>query len=137
MFRRGYLPRFLKNYTSLRRYLEWGKAWSFLAGDDTSQTQYAASDDDGGHVWNHPIDVHFATASMQGWPRIIMQLWELDEYGRSILAGYGFAHFPTNPGKFQLVLAEVYVLKPSHSAFLLFRQVIMSSRSVAGDQVDQ
>jgi len=90
----------------LCRYLEWGKAWSFLAGEDTSQTQYAASDDRV-HIWNHPIDVHFATASMQGWPRIIMQLWELDEYGRSILSGYGFAHFPTIPGEFQFLRETV------------------------------
>jgi B9 domain-containing protein 2 len=83
----------------LRRYLEWGKAWSLLAGDEASQTQYSEASDDGVQIWNHPIDVHFATASMQGWPRIIMQLCELDEYGRSILSGYGFTHLPTNPGE--------------------------------------
>ena len=88
----------------LRRYLEWGKAWSLLAGDEASQTQYSAASDDGAQIWNHPIDVHFATASMQGWPRIIMQLCELDEYGRSIFSGYGFAHLPTNPGETSSVL---------------------------------
>ena len=70
------------------RYLEWGKSWSLLTGEESSQTQYAASDD-GVQIWNYPVDVHFATASIQGWPRIVMQLWELDEYGRSILSGYG------------------------------------------------
>ena len=53
------------------------------------------------HAWNHPIDVHFASASMLGWPRIILQVWKLDEYGRTILSGYGFAHFPTSPGEFK------------------------------------
>jgi hypothetical protein len=27
-----------------------------------------------------------------------MQIWELDEYGRSNLVGYGFAHLPSNIG---------------------------------------
>ena len=63
-------------------------------------------------VFNHPIDVHFATASMQGWPRIVMQVWELDEYGRSILSGYGFTHLPTNPGYHEL---EVRCWRPSGS----------------------
>lgn len=88
----------LKHFNLFFRHLEWGRAWSFLEGDESSQTQYASSDD-GVQVWNHPIDVHFASASIQGWPRMVMQVWELDEYGRSILAGYGFAHMPTNPGK--------------------------------------
>lgn len=83
---------------SFDRYLEWGRAWSFLEGEDSSQTQYASSDD-GVQVFNHPIDVHFASASIQGWPRMVVQAWELDEFGRSILAGYGFVHMPTNPGK--------------------------------------
>ena len=93
------------------RYLEWGKSWSFLAGEESSQTQYSASDD-GVQVWNHPIDVHFATASMQGWPRMVATVWELDEYGRSILSGYGFAHLPTNPGYHEL---DVHCWRPSGS----------------------
>mmetsp|Transcript_7537 Transcript_7537/g.16294 ORF Transcript_7537/g.16294 Transcript_7537/m.16294 type:complete len:290 (+) Transcript_7537:156-1025(+) len=102
---------FKDTYVSCKWYLEWGKAWSFLAGEESSQTQYSASND-GLQVWNHPIDVHFATASMQGWPRIIVQVWELDEYGRSILSGYGFAHLPTNPGYHEL---EVHCWRPSGS----------------------
>jgi B9 domain-containing protein 2 len=96
-----------------RRYLEWGKAWSLLAGDETSQTQYSAASNDGVYIWNHPIDVHFATASMQGWPRIIIQLFELDEYGRSILSGYGFTHLPTNPGEilFDMTFAMIIIVR--------------------------
>ena len=103
-------------FISCKWYLEWGKAWSLLAGDEASQTQYAASSDDYDGVqevvWNHPIDVHFATASMQGWPRIIVQLCELDDYGRSVLSGYGFTHLPTNPGYHEL---EIHCWRPSGS----------------------
>lgn len=102
---------FKDTFVSCKWYMEWGKSWSFLAGEESGQTQYAASGD-GAHIWNHPIDIHFATASQQGWPRIIMQVWELDEYGRSILSGYGFAHLPTNPGYHEV---EVQCWRPSGS----------------------
>eukprot|EP00804_Cyclotella_cryptica_P018520 CCRYP_004343-RA/>CCRYP_004343-RA protein AED:0.47 eAED:0.37 QI:0/0/0/1/1/0.66/3/0/216 len=102
---------FKDTFVSCKWYLEWGRAWSFLEGEETSQTQYAASDD-GVLVWNHPIDLHFASASMQGWPRIVVHVWELDEFGRSILVGYGFVHLPTNPGDHDL---EVHCWRPSGS----------------------
>ena len=25
--------------------------------------------------WSHPIDVHFATRGLQGWPRILLQVY--------------------------------------------------------------
>lgn len=34
---------------------------------------------------------------------MVMQVWELDEFGRSVLAGYGFAHLPTNAGERRLL----------------------------------
>lgn len=54
--------------------------------------------------WNHPIDLHMATSSMQGWPRIRFQVWELDEYGRTNLSGYGFVHLPTNAGNYEIMV---------------------------------
>ena len=112
------------------RYLEWGKSWSFLAGEESSQTQYSGSDDNV-HVWNHPIDVHFATASMQGWPRIILQVFELDEYGRSILAAYGFSHLPTNPGHHEL---EVRCWRPSGSVAEELASFFLGTSSCLADE---
>mmetsp|Transcript_3490 Transcript_3490/g.5314 ORF Transcript_3490/g.5314 Transcript_3490/m.5314 type:complete len:352 (-) Transcript_3490:3-1058(-) len=93
-------------YVSCKWYIEWGKSWSLLEGEGLSQTQYTAS-----NVWNHPIDVHFAATSMLEWPRIIVQVWTLDSYGRSMLAGYGFTHLPTNPGEHEL---EINCWKPTN-----------------------
>ena len=39
-------------------------------------------------------------------------MWELDEYGRSILSGYGFTHLPTNAGSHDL---EIRCWRPSGS----------------------
>jgi len=128
-------PRYIISYSQLlpltHRYLEWGKSWSFLAGDETSQTQYAALDDDGCQLWNHPIDVHFAAASMQGWPRIVMQVWELDEYGRSVLSGYGFTHLPTNPGYHEL---EIRCWRPSGSLMEELQSFFLGTSSCLVDE---
>lgn len=77
--------------------IEWGKSWSFVAGEYSGQTQYSSGECDS-VVWNHPIDIHFASVSVQGWPRIVLQVWELDRLGRTSLIGYGFSHLPCQPG---------------------------------------
>ena len=85
--------------------IEWGRSFSNLAGETNGQSQYSMVIDHNDSkqqqqcLWNHPIDVHFATSSMQGWPRISVQLWELDVYGRAIFAGFGFAHLPCAKGE--------------------------------------
>mmetsp|Transcript_37078 Transcript_37078/g.111058 ORF Transcript_37078/g.111058 Transcript_37078/m.111058 type:complete len:404 (+) Transcript_37078:2185-3396(+) len=87
---------------SCRWSIEYGKSWSLLAGDCAGQSQYCFVSDayeKGECIWDHPLDVHFTTASVIGWPRIVLQIWALDEYGRANLAGYGFTHLPTSPGQ--------------------------------------
>lgn len=88
------------NCISCRWRIEWGKSWSSLAGECRGQSQFSLRRGDGHAIWNHPIDLHLISASVQGWPRMIVQLWELDEYGRAGLAGYGFCHLPINAGRY-------------------------------------
>ena len=82
--------------------IDWGKSWSFIAGEYEGQTQYSSSTPkiDGNEriVWNHPLDIHFASVSIQGWPRLTLQVWKLDELGRICIAGYGFVHLPSHAG---------------------------------------
>lgn len=49
-------------------------------------------------VWNHPIDLHYFIKSIQGWPKIIFQVGNLDEYGAKQVFGYGVCHLPTSAG---------------------------------------
>jgi B9 domain-containing protein 2 len=37
-----------------------------------------------------------------GWPKIHLQVWHQDSYGRNELYGYGFCHLPTSPGHHEL-----------------------------------
>jgi len=81
--------------------VEWGESWQHLEGDALGQTQYSSDSIRGGreHVpWNHPFDLHFATASIQGWPRLLVRVYILDAYGRAGIEGYGWCHLPTQAG---------------------------------------
>lgn len=42
------------------------------------------------------------TSFLQGWPRLLFQVWKLDDIGRLDVEGYGFLHIPTTPGMHEL-----------------------------------
>jgi B9 domain-containing protein 2 len=60
-------------------------------------------------VWNQPIDLHYYTRTIQGWPQVVFTVGKLDAYGSSSLVGYGFAYIPSQPGLHEL---EVSVWRP-------------------------
>ncbi|CAM9637468.1 unnamed protein product [Scytosiphon promiscuus] len=79
--------------------VEGGRHWTCLAGLEEGQTH--VMDTGYGEAfapWNHPIDLHYTTKSIQGWPRLMLQVWQLDTHGRNVLRGYGFRHLPSSPG---------------------------------------
>lgn len=84
--------------------IEFGKYWELLSGEYSGQSQFSYSDPNDLTSFNHPLDVHFAASSIQGWPRMKFQVWELDEYGRTNLTGYGFCHLPTNIGSYEITV---------------------------------
>ena len=79
--------------------IEWGDSWTYLEGEYDGQTQYSIQSDNGICIWNHPIDIHFKTTSVKGWPRLIVELWKIDKYGLCTPVGYGFTHLPSNAGE--------------------------------------
>ena len=46
-----------------------------LQGRIEGQTQVDKPEEGETSFWSHPIDVHFATRSLQGWPRILLQVY--------------------------------------------------------------
>jgi len=61
---------------------------------------------------------------MQGWPKIQIQVWHQDSFGRQELSGYGFCHVPCSPG-------EHDVLCPTWRPVGSFREEVMQ-RFVGG-----
>jgi len=76
-----------------------GRFWTILEGDAFGQTHTCYARDGGAAALNHPIEAHYSTHSVQGWPRLQVTVQELDMFGRAHTVGYGFAHLPTMPGQ--------------------------------------
>lgn len=78
--------------------------WAPVAGATDGQTQAARTR--GGvlrrAVWSHPIDATYSSASCRGWPKLCLEVWEIDSAGRVALVGNGFCFVPTSPGRHQL-----------------------------------
>jgi len=88
--------------------LKVGDHWTLVGGDAKGQSQidFPRGKD---HVWNHPIDLHFYTKTMQGWPRIILAVHKQDLYGGNKLIGYGFCFIPMTGGHHSI---EVPIWRP-------------------------
>jgi len=72
--------------------------WKLLAGQKEGQTQVDNPQNEDCARWCHPIDLHFATKGLKGWPKFHFQVWHQDSYGRNEIFGYGYCHVPTSPG---------------------------------------
>jgi len=84
--------------------IDHGKHWGVLEGCPDGQTQTSYGPEGMAAVWNHPFDLHYQTASMQGWPRVMVQVQHLDSYGRVNIIAHGFGHLPCTPGCHEVVI---------------------------------
>lgn len=85
--------------------IETGDQWVLLEGTKGGQTQTDTPDAGADTVvWNHPIDAHYVVGSLSGWPRLLVQVWQLDDVGRLEVEGYGVIHMPATPGSHELSL---------------------------------
>ncbi|CCW63448.1 unnamed protein product [Phytomonas sp. EM1] len=87
-----------------------GDQWHAVEGR-TSGCTHIMSPGSAGITWSFPIDVHYVFTSVQGWPKISIQVWEMDSYGRRDLAGYGVAYIPT-PNSSKEEEVEIATWKP-------------------------
>ncbi|KAM7299943.1 putative B9 domain-containing protein [Ixodes scapularis] len=79
--------------------LIFGDGWTLVEGCKEGQTQVDRHRwEEDRAVWSHPIDVHLTTRGIQDWPRLVLEVWRQDTYGRSDLSGYASCHLPSSPG---------------------------------------
>ncbi len=96
-----------------------GENWRVLEGASEGQTQLDTPQIGSLSSWNHPLDVHFATRGLQGWPQIHLQIYQLDSYSRSNLIGYATTPLPTRPG---IHFINVPAWRPLGSIIFKFNQ---------------
>eukprot|EP00750_Incisomonas_marina_P006429 INCI14549.2.p1 GENE.INCI14549.2~~INCI14549.2.p1 ORF type:complete len:380 (+),score=52.27 INCI14549.2:108-1142(+) len=88
--------------------------WTLLGGEAKSQTQF-------GYPRNakseaplcHPIDLHYTTQTLEHWPRMVVQVWQIDSYNCSNLVGYGVGSIPCQSGHFSI---DINTWKPIGSS---------------------
>ena len=69
------------------------------APTDPLLTIHDASAQDGDMaIMSHPIDLHYALKGIDGWPRLRIEVYGVDQYGRIEIAGYGCCIVPTSAG---------------------------------------
>ena len=66
------------------------------------QTQYSYFGDGDMAVWAHPINFCFTSNTLLGWPRLLLEIFKLDSYGREDTAGYGVLTLPKFAGAHEL-----------------------------------
>ncbi|CAE8743687.1 unnamed protein product, partial [Polarella glacialis] len=87
----------------VRLYCSWrlvfdSTKWWVIQGETEGETYMSGVSSQGVCVWNHPLAVHLALKSLQGWPRLELVVRGSDAHGRHRLAGYGSWALPTTPG---------------------------------------
>jgi len=92
---------FPDNRLSCRWILHIGGGWRVIEGEQQGHTQTDIPDLDKAY-FAHPIDIHLATKTIQGWPKILMEIWHYDQYGRQEIYGYGTLFVPTSPGNHEV-----------------------------------
>ena len=68
-------------------YTQWGvvagRSWELLEGVDQGQTQVDSAPDGDMVVWAHPLDIHYSSKGLTGWPKLHFQVWSQDVHGRN------------------------------------------------------
>lgn len=120
--------------------IEAGKDWERIEGLAQGQTQVDYPADGEVAVWQHPIDVHYSTRAAQGWPKLVIEVWHMDMYGRADLSGYGMCYIPTTAGTHSLSIATwrpIGTLRQQFSAFFLGGYPQLKHKQLVGDARDR
>ncbi|EFC48927.1 hypothetical protein NAEGRDRAFT_30379 [Naegleria gruberi] len=84
-------------------HVEKGSHWTHVSGLEKGQTQVnKRHGEDMVNIFAHPIDIHYSTPTVVGWPKIVIQVWYNDNYGRNDFVAYGVLNIPSQGGYFEL-----------------------------------
>ena len=88
----------------IEAYLNYGEDWVHFENESSGpiQTHTAYSDEEGFFVFAHPFEYHFRCKSAQGWPKMSMKIWRLDDMGKIDNIAYGVTNLPNATGSFTL-----------------------------------
>lgn len=120
--------------------IEYGSEWELIEGIAQGQTQVDYPADGEVAVLQHPVEVHFSTKAAIGWPRLSVEVWHVDAYGRADLSGYGCCFVPTAPGMHSVTVntwRPLGTLRQRFSAFFLGGNPQLKHRELISDARDR
>lgn len=79
-----------------------GNSWRLVQGEVQGQTHVASHRLENSSDFAHPLDVHLCTAAIQGWPRLLVEVYAVNVLQQCWPVGYGFMHIPSSPGPHRL-----------------------------------
>lgn len=115
-----------------------GSNWTLLSGNSHSETFLSYMNDDRVAPLEHPIDLNYATKSLRGWPKIIIEAWVVDTARKSMIGGYGVVTVPMQSGFHRLTVDCWRPISSSDDSVLgtypelEFKDVLVSSQSRYG-----
>ncbi|XP_017765462.1 PREDICTED: tectonic-3-like [Eufriesea mexicana] len=90
------------NFKQSRLLCKWsfhaGNGWKILDGWGEGQTQESCDLYTNEPVWDHPIDLHYTTQTLQNSPKVLLQIFYRDTHGRILFGSYGICNIPLSPG---------------------------------------
>lgn len=75
-----------------------GGGWKLIDGCAEGQTQECCDFYTNIPVWDHPVDLHYTTQTLQGSPKLLLQIFCRDEHARVLFIAYGVSSIPLTPG---------------------------------------
>jgi hypothetical protein len=101
-----------KHFTSDEVYIKYffkiGDNWKHLSGKVEGET-FQSKAEHGRYIpLEHPIDINFSAKSVRGWPKLLVEVWEIDHHGRNSLAGYSIVTLPFEQGEYKLELGIIH-----------------------------
>jgi hypothetical protein len=76
-------------------------------------------------IWNEAIDVGFTCSSTSGWPMLIVEVYEKDEWDRAEIAGYGGLRMPISRGYNQ---RRIVISRPRGTSWQHWRASFIGER---------
>ncbi|XP_018377352.1 PREDICTED: tectonic-3-like [Trachymyrmex cornetzi] len=95
-----------KNFKQSNLLCKWnfyvGNGWKIISGHEEGQTQESCDFYTNNPVWDHPVDLHYTTQTIQNSPKLLLQVFGRDNYGRIIFLSYGVYNVPVSSGSYVL-----------------------------------
>jgi len=93
---------FAKDFDCRSLYLKYsvksGTHWTLICGTPSGESFESMVNDEQIAPIEQPLDLNYSTKAIRGWPRLVVEVWQIDHDFKSSIAGYGVMTIPMKSG---------------------------------------